>query len=58
MYSDVFAGMFLRTNRRYRGENRSFNGTENPCVAGSIPALPIEVSVMVDVVFSLIFPSD
>ena len=26
----------------FRGEKRGSSGTENPCVAGSIPALPIE----------------
>src|SRR5437764_5179955 len=31
----------MPNNRSSRGEERDFFGTENPCVAGSIPALPI-----------------
>src|SRR4051812_27334645 len=36
----------MSSNWPFRGENRGFSGTENPCVAGSIPALPITAELL------------
>jgi hypothetical protein len=40
LFLGEFQGMYMLSNPHFRGKKRSFDGTENPCVAGSIPALP------------------
>jgi hypothetical protein len=35
------SSIFLNEKPHFRVGKRHFGGTENPCVAGSIPALPI-----------------